>query len=65
VVNLIATSEPVFTALTAYLFLGERLTGVQILGTLLVLGGVVLLKLYEGWLAGRKTAEQDREGTPS
>jgi drug/metabolite transporter (DMT)-like permease len=65
VVNLIATSEPVFTALIAYLFLGERLNGVQILGALLVLGGVVLLKLYEGWLAGRRTGEPDREGTAS
>ncbi|MCS7011892.1 MAG: EamA family transporter [Anaerolineales bacterium] len=47
VANLIATSEPVWTALIAYAFLGERLTGVQILGSLMVLGGVLLLRLYE------------------
>jgi drug/metabolite transporter (DMT)-like permease len=48
VANLILTSEPAFTALFAYLLLGERLTGVQIAGSLLILSGVLLLRLVEG-----------------
>ncbi len=51
VVNLVGTLEPVFTALIAYLLLGERLTGIQFLGGLLILGGVVFLRIYEGRLA--------------
>ncbi len=48
VANLIISLEPVFTAATAYILLGERLTWVQIAGGLLVLAGVVFLRLYEG-----------------
>ena len=48
VANLILTSEPAFTALFAYLLLGERFTGVQIAGSLLILSGVLLLRLHEG-----------------
>jgi drug/metabolite transporter (DMT)-like permease len=51
VANLIVSLEPVFTAITAYLLLGERLTWVQVLGSLLVLAGVIFLRLYEGRLA--------------
>ncbi|MDT8306140.1 MAG: DMT family transporter [Anaerolineae bacterium] len=51
VANLILTSEPAFTALIAYLLLGERLTVVQIGGSLLILAGVLLLRLYEGRMA--------------
>jgi drug/metabolite transporter (DMT)-like permease len=50
VVNLIATLEPAFTAGTAYVLLGERMTWIQILGAVLILGGVVFLRIYEGWL---------------
>jgi len=57
VVNLIATSEPVFTAITAYILLGERLTWIQIIGSLLTLGGVVFLRIYEGWLAAQPPRE--------
>ena len=53
VVNLIATSEPVFTAMIAYALLGERLSAVQIIGSLLILSGVILLRIYEGRLARR------------
>lgn len=53
VVNLIATTEPVFTTVIAYVLLGERLNGVQIGGGLLILGGVVFLRIYEEW-AGRR-----------
>lgn len=53
VANLIATSEPVFTAISAYFLLGERLNGMQIAGSLMILSGVVALRLYDGWLEGR------------
>jgi drug/metabolite transporter (DMT)-like permease len=47
VANLILTLEPVFTAASAYVLLGERLGVVEIAGSLLILGGVVFLRLYE------------------
>jgi drug/metabolite transporter (DMT)-like permease len=47
VVNLIATLEPVFTTITAYLLLGEALAGFQVLGSGLIMGSVVFLRLYE------------------
>lgn len=49
VANLILTLEPAFTAVLAYLLLGERLTAVQILGSGLILGGVLFLR----WMNGR------------
>lgn len=42
--NLVATLEPVFTAVWAYLFLSEIMTGVQFVGSLLLLLGVILLR---------------------
>lgn len=57
VVNLIATSEPVFTAIIAFFFLAEQLTWVQGLGSLMVLGGVVLLRVYEGWMERKGKSE--------
>lgn len=53
VVNLIATLEPPFTATIAFFLLGERLDAVQIVGSLVILGSVALLRVYEGWVAGR------------
>lgn len=53
VANLIATSEPVFTAVIAYFLLGERLNGTQITGSLMILSGVVALRVYDGWLENR------------
>jgi drug/metabolite transporter, DME family len=47
VANLIATLEPVFTAVWAYLFLSEILTGVQLAGSLLLLLGVILLRVRD------------------
>ena len=58
VVNLIATSEPVFTAMIAYVLLGERLTAPQLWGSALILAGVVFLRVYEGWLAGRSRSRE-------
>lgn len=47
VANLILTLEPAFTAVIAYFLLGERLTGTQLGGSLLILTGVVFLRVYE------------------
>ncbi len=60
VANLIVTLEPVFTAVIAYLLLGERLTGMQLGGSLMILGGVASLRIYEGWLAGQTQASPTR-----
>ena len=53
VANLIVTLEPVFTAVTAYFLLGERLNGIQIGGSLMILLAVVFLRIHEGRLADR------------
>ena len=53
VVNLIVTLEPVFTSVTAYVLLGERLSGMQIGGAAMILTGVIFLRIYEGWLASQ------------
>jgi drug/metabolite transporter (DMT)-like permease len=59
VANLIVSLEPAITATTAYFLLGERLTWVQVGGSLLILGGVVFLRIYEGWLAGQGLSEPE------
>jgi drug/metabolite transporter (DMT)-like permease len=51
VANLVVTIEPVFTTVTAYLLLGERLNTIQIAGSLLILGSVVFLRISESWQA--------------
>jgi drug/metabolite transporter (DMT)-like permease len=48
VANLIATLEPVFTAILAYLLLAERLGWIQLLGSGLIAAGVILVRIYEG-----------------
>jgi drug/metabolite transporter (DMT)-like permease len=47
VANLVVSSEPAFTALFAYLVLGEILTPIQLAGSLLILAGVVFLRLVK------------------
>jgi drug/metabolite transporter (DMT)-like permease len=47
IANLIATMEPAFTAVTAYIFLAERLTTIQAIGGIFTLAGVVFLRLFE------------------
>lgn len=47
VANLIATLEPAMTAVLAYFFLSEQLSGSQLAGGGLILSGVVLLRLLE------------------
>jgi drug/metabolite transporter (DMT)-like permease len=48
VANLIVTLEPAFTAVIAYFLLGERLTAIQLIGSLSILAGVVVLRLNLG-----------------
>lgn len=45
VANLIATLEPAMTAAWAFLFLGERMTGLQIAGSAMIIAGVLLLRV--------------------
>ena len=47
VANLILTLEPAFTVTMAYLFLGESLHFIQIVGSLLIITGVIFLRLSE------------------
>jgi drug/metabolite transporter (DMT)-like permease len=47
VANLILTLEPTCTAAIAYLVLGEHLNSIQIAGSLLILGGVLFLRVFE------------------
>jgi drug/metabolite transporter (DMT)-like permease len=61
VANLILTTEPTFTAVLAYFLLGEQLTGLQMGGSLLILGGVLFLR----WENGRISEVGERPfGTP-
>jgi drug/metabolite transporter (DMT)-like permease len=53
VANLILTLEPAFTAMTAYLVLGERMKEIQLFGSLMILVGVVFLRIHEGRLTSR------------
>ena len=62
VANLIVSSEPAFTVVIAYFLLGERMNWAQIGGGLLILGGVVFLRVYEGWLAGKAAPEPEAVG---
>ncbi|PKO13642.1 MAG: EamA family transporter [Chloroflexi bacterium HGW-Chloroflexi-10] len=48
IVNLIATSEPIFTSIIAFIFLGESMTISQYVGGFLIMGGVLIIRLYEG-----------------
>lgn len=60
VANLVATMEPAFTALIAYILLGERLNGLQLAGSLMILTGVVFLRIYEGRLASQRPTPPSR-----
>lgn len=58
VANLLMTSEPVFTILLAFPLFGERLDGLQLAGSALILGGVVVLRLAErtAWAKAARAA---------
>ncbi len=45
ITNLLATTEPMMTAVEAYLFLDERMTMIQIAGSAIILFAVVLVRL--------------------
>jgi drug/metabolite transporter (DMT)-like permease len=62
VANLIVTLEPVFTSVIAYLLFGERLNGMQIVGSLMILIGVVFVRVQEGGLAAVAKAGSARPG---
>jgi drug/metabolite transporter (DMT)-like permease len=53
VANLIMTLEPPFTAVIAYILLGERLNAMQAGGGLVILLGVAFLRIHEARLAGQ------------
>jgi drug/metabolite transporter (DMT)-like permease len=55
IANLISTTEPAFTAVTAFLILGERLTPIQVIGSIFILAGVVFLRLFANKSRERKT----------
>ncbi len=48
IANLIVTLEPVFTAVIAYVLLNERLNAPEVVGSVLILGAVVFLRVYQG-----------------
>jgi drug/metabolite transporter (DMT)-like permease len=48
VASLVVSLEPVFTAAFAFVLLGELLAPVQLLGGAMILGGVVVLRVFEG-----------------
>lgn len=58
VANLIATLEPALTAALAYAFLNERLTSPQLLGSVLIIAGVLILRLLENHLPTRRPETQ-------
>ncbi len=62
VANLIVILEPVFTSVTAYFLLGERLNRGQIGGGLMIVAGVAFLRIYEGWILGKTRAEANPRG---
>jgi drug/metabolite transporter (DMT)-like permease len=53
IANLILTLEPAFTAAIAYFLLDERMNGAQLVGSLMIIAGVVFLRIYEGRLEAR------------
>lgn len=48
IANLLATTEPALTAVEAYIFLHERLTGAQIVGGVILLLAVLIVQLEKG-----------------
>ncbi len=55
--NLIATLEPALTAIWAYFLLNEMLTGVQLVGSVCIFAGVILLRVRERPLPATVEAE--------
>jgi len=59
VANLIVSLEPAFTVAMAYALFGETLTATQIIGSLMILTGVIFLRIYEGKLLRRSSSEKE------
>jgi len=59
VANLIVSMEPAFTAAMAYTLFGEILTVTQIIGSLMILIGVIFLRIYEGKLLRKSNGEKE------
>ena len=59
VANLIVSLEPAFTAAMAYILFGEILNGTQIIGSLMILTGVIFLRIYEGKLLRQSSSEKE------
>jgi drug/metabolite transporter (DMT)-like permease len=47
VASLVVSTEPVFTAIIAYVLLGEVLSLPQVAGAAMILGGVLVLRVFE------------------
>jgi drug/metabolite transporter (DMT)-like permease len=54
VANLIVSLEPALTAILAFFLFGEKLNATQIGGSLMILAGVVILRIYEGEKVARE-----------
>ncbi len=59
VANLIVSLEPAFTAIMAYFLFGEILNGIQIIGSLMILIGVMFFRIYEGILMRQSSSEEE------
>ena len=59
--NLVVTLEPAMTAAQSYLFLGERLTVLQLIGSGLIIGGVLLVYLSDRKVTLKKTTEKSSQ----
>jgi len=46
VMNIVATTEPIFTAMQSFVWLGERYTAAQIFGSILIISGVLILQYF-------------------
>ncbi|MGC5326570.1 DMT family transporter [Brevibacillus sp. SYSU BS000544] len=61
-VALIFSLEPVFAAITSYLWIHEILTGLQILGCTLIFSGMIFAELpISAWIANWRGTEKNRE----
>jgi len=59
IANLIMSLEPAFTAAMAYILFGEILSGIQIVGSLMILTAVIFLRVYEGKLLQISAGEEE------
>lgn len=65
VANLILSLEPAFTTIIAYILLSERLTILQIAGSLMIMVGVVFVRFEESRISDRRSVVADTLGRAS